>query len=72
MFRVTEQELAAILKQERWTLQSSVMAGGKKAYAGKQRQQGKLATRYIGTETGLQEMVEADVLEKLRRPPKSR
>lgn len=69
---MTEEGLRAVLKREHWTLQSSTMAGGKLAYAAKQRQNGKLATRYIGTQTGLVDMTEGDVLEKLSRPAKSR
>lgn len=64
---VTEQELETLLKEHRWTLQSSTMAGGKKAYSAKQRQQGRLVTRYVGTENRLKEMSPEDVLRKVNR-----
>lgn len=64
---VNEQELITLLKAHRWTLQSSTMAGGKKAYTAKQRQAGKMATRYIGTENRLKDMTEEEILEKLNK-----
>lgn len=67
---VTEGELEELLKRNHWTISRS-KTGNQIAFSARQGPAKNRITRYIATAAKLKDMTEADVLAKLKQPPKS-